>query len=150
MRGKLVLLTGFAAGYVLGAKAGTERYEEIRQQFNKLMGTEPAQQLQTQVRDVANRASEVVEQATTETINKAGEKAHGLVDTAEAKAPSGSGNSGTTDAGGTSGYAGSGGPAGASGSSGSTATAQKPKGSTSGVKTASKTGPDDDKSVTLP
>lgn len=27
---KLVLLTSFAAGYVLGAKAGRERYEQIR------------------------------------------------------------------------------------------------------------------------
>lgn len=26
---KLALATGFAAGYVLGAKAGTERYDEI-------------------------------------------------------------------------------------------------------------------------
>ena len=40
MRGRLALLTGFAAGYVLGTRAGTERYEQIRDQFNKLMGTE--------------------------------------------------------------------------------------------------------------
>ncbi len=34
---KLALATGFAAGYVLGAKAGTERYEQILAQFDKLM-----------------------------------------------------------------------------------------------------------------
>ena len=89
MRGRLALLTGLAAGYVLGAKAGQERYEEIRQQFNRLMGTEPAQQLQTQVRDVAARASEV----TTEGINKAGDKAAELVETAASKTSSGSSGS---------------------------------------------------------
>ncbi|MCW2544990.1 MAG: hypothetical protein JWM40_2542 [Frankiales bacterium] len=34
---KLALATGFAAGYVLGAKAGTERYEQIMTQLNGLM-----------------------------------------------------------------------------------------------------------------
>jgi hypothetical protein len=32
---KLTLMTGFAAGYVLGAKAGTERYDQI------IKGVEP-------------------------------------------------------------------------------------------------------------
>ena len=61
MRMRLGLLIGLGAGYVLGAKAGQERYEEIRQQFNQLMGTEQAQQLQAQMRDVASRATEVIE-----------------------------------------------------------------------------------------
>lgn len=30
MRGKLVLLVGFGIGYVLGARAGRERYEQIK------------------------------------------------------------------------------------------------------------------------
>ena len=62
MRLRLGLITGFAAGYVLGAKAGQERYEQIRQQFNELMGTEQAQQLQSQMREVASRAGEVIEE----------------------------------------------------------------------------------------
>ncbi len=33
---KLTLATGFAAGYVLGAKAGRERYEEIVTRVNGL------------------------------------------------------------------------------------------------------------------
>ena len=64
MRLRLGLITGFAAGYILGAKAGQERYEQIRQQFNELMGTEQAQQLQSQMRDVASRAGEVIESKT--------------------------------------------------------------------------------------
>ena len=62
MRMRLGLLIGLGTGYVLGAKAGQERYEEIRQQFNQLMGTEQAQQLQAQMRDVASRAGEVIEE----------------------------------------------------------------------------------------
>lgn len=34
---KLSLLTGFAAGYVLGAKAGTERYDQIVQSVGPLL-----------------------------------------------------------------------------------------------------------------
>ena len=85
MRYRLGLLTGFAAGYVLGSKAGTERYEQIREQVNKMMGTEPAQQLQTQVRDAAERAGALVEEKATEGIAKVGEMVGG-------DAASGSGN----------------------------------------------------------
>lgn len=35
---KLSLLTGFAAGYVLGAKAGTERYTQIMEKVDEVMG----------------------------------------------------------------------------------------------------------------
>ncbi|WP_406282152.1 hypothetical protein [Embleya sp. NBC_00896] len=39
MINKLTFVTGLAVGYVLGAKAGRERYEQIR----KLAGSPPAQ-----------------------------------------------------------------------------------------------------------
>ena len=35
---KLTLITGFAAGYLLGAKAGTERYDQIMAKLDELMG----------------------------------------------------------------------------------------------------------------
>ena len=73
MRLRLGLMTGFAAGYVLGAKAGQERYEQIRQQFNELMGTEQAQQLQSQMREVASRAGEVIEEKTSTATAKVSE-----------------------------------------------------------------------------
>ena len=73
MRFRLGLLTGFAAGYVLGSKAGRERYEEIRDGFNKLMGTEPAQQLQTEVRHAAERAGAVIEEKAAEGVAKVSE-----------------------------------------------------------------------------
>ncbi|BCJ45020.1 hypothetical protein GCM10010168_84060 [Actinoplanes ianthinogenes] len=36
MRGKLMFLTGLAAGFVLGSRAGREKYEEIRANAQKL------------------------------------------------------------------------------------------------------------------
>ncbi|GAA0570016.1 hypothetical protein GCM10010172_63060 [Paractinoplanes ferrugineus] len=36
MRGKMLFLTGLAAGFVLGSRAGREKYEEIRQNAKKL------------------------------------------------------------------------------------------------------------------
>ena len=43
MRFRLGMILGFVAGYVLGAKAGKDRYEQIVKAFKKLMGTEPVQ-----------------------------------------------------------------------------------------------------------
>lgn len=36
MRGKMLFLTGLAAGFVLGSRAGREKYEEIRENAKKL------------------------------------------------------------------------------------------------------------------
>jgi gas vesicle protein len=74
MRGRIGLMVGFAAGYVLGTKAGQERYEEIRDGFNRLMGTEPAQQLQAEVRQAAERAGALIEEKTSEGMSKVSDK----------------------------------------------------------------------------
>jgi len=44
MRYKATFLTGFAAGYVLGAKAGRARYETIAKQWRALVGKPEFQQ----------------------------------------------------------------------------------------------------------
>ena len=36
MRGKLMFITGLAAGFVLGSRAGREKYEEIRENAKKV------------------------------------------------------------------------------------------------------------------
>ena len=36
MRGKMLFLTGLAAGFVLGSRAGRKKYEEIRENAKKL------------------------------------------------------------------------------------------------------------------
>ena len=45
MAGNLKLLTGLAAGYVLGARAGRERYERIAAATRRLAGRPEVQQL---------------------------------------------------------------------------------------------------------
>ena len=77
MRFRLGLMVGMGAGYVLGAKAGQERYNEIRDRFNTLMGTEPAQQLQAQAQDAAQRASTVISEKASEGVAKVSEKVGG-------------------------------------------------------------------------
>ncbi|MFI6985089.1 YtxH domain-containing protein [Embleya sp. NPDC050154] len=43
MINKLTFVTGLAIGYVLGAKAGRERYEQIRKLSGTVAGSPPAQ-----------------------------------------------------------------------------------------------------------
>ena len=43
MRGKFGLIVGLAAGYVLGSRAGRERYEQIKSGFLQVWNTEPVQ-----------------------------------------------------------------------------------------------------------
>ncbi len=62
MRGKLILVTGIAIGYVLGAKAGRERYEQIRRGASRLWNDPRVQGPVQQAEDFAkDKAPEVVE-----------------------------------------------------------------------------------------
>jgi hypothetical protein len=54
MRGKTGLLLGFAGGYILGSKAGRQRYEQIRRMWSQLMGS-------TAVRRATERTKELAE-----------------------------------------------------------------------------------------
>jgi hypothetical protein len=56
MRGKLLFITGGLAGYVLGARAGRKRYEQIASAANELWNTKPVQRRVTEVRDFALNA----------------------------------------------------------------------------------------------
>ena len=53
MRGRLGMMIGFGAGYVLGAKAGKERYEQLRRLYENVMD-QPA------VRQATGRAKSAV------------------------------------------------------------------------------------------
>jgi hypothetical protein len=69
MLGKLAVAAGFAAGYVLGTKAGRQRYEEIVAQARKVAGNETVQStagaLQAKGADLVDKAkhSDLVEKA---------------------------------------------------------------------------------------
>lgn len=43
MRGKLALVVGFAAGYVMGARAGRNRYHQIKRLASKVWATDSVQ-----------------------------------------------------------------------------------------------------------
>lgn len=53
MRAKLLFLTGGLVGYVLGARAGRKRYDQIAAAANDLWNAEPVQRRVTEVRDAA-------------------------------------------------------------------------------------------------
>jgi len=53
MRGKVGFVIGLAAGYVLGTRAGRERYEQIKAQWLKMWNTEPVQEQVGRVKDFA-------------------------------------------------------------------------------------------------
>ena len=62
MKGKILLITGLAVGYVLGSRAGRERYEEIKTAANKLWNDPRVQKPYHQAEDfVKDKAPEVAE-----------------------------------------------------------------------------------------
>ena len=57
---KLVALTSFAAGYVLGAKAGRERYEQIRRMALRIRENPRVQETAHHAADMAREQAPVV------------------------------------------------------------------------------------------
>lgn len=57
MRGKAGLVFGLAIGYVLGTRAGRERYEQIKTQWLKLWNTDPVQKQVTKAKEFATSAA---------------------------------------------------------------------------------------------
>lgn len=77
MRFRLALVLGLAIGYVLGAKAGRERYEQIMSLWRTVRRSEPAQQIETEVRVAASKAGSRIEQKATEGVSKVTELVRG-------------------------------------------------------------------------
>ncbi|MFB8386253.1 hypothetical protein ACFC3F_03825 [Microbacterium sp. NPDC055910] len=57
MRGKAGLVVGLAVGYVLGTRAGRERYEQIKTQWLKVWHTDPVQKQVEKVTTFAKEAA---------------------------------------------------------------------------------------------
>ncbi|MBF0672198.1 MAG: YtxH domain-containing protein [Salinibacterium sp.] len=62
MRGKILILTGLAVGYVLGARAGRQRYEDIKSKATQLWNDPRVQTKVEAVEDFAkDKAPEVAD-----------------------------------------------------------------------------------------
>ncbi|WP_435747851.1 hypothetical protein [Microbacterium sp. PMB16] len=60
MKGKIGLVVGLGVGYVLGTRAGQERYEQIKKQWLKVWHTAPVQEHVGKVKDfVGDKAAAV-------------------------------------------------------------------------------------------
>ena len=63
---KLTLLIGIAIGYVLGARAGRERYEQIRTGARQFAGSPPVQSAATKAQETVAAQAPVVAEAVKE------------------------------------------------------------------------------------
>jgi hypothetical protein len=95
MRGKLMFLTGLAAGFVLGSRAGREKYEEIRENAKKVWESPSVQEAagvaQAQATKLYSEGKDKLQSS------KLGEKLH-VATTNESSDSLASSNSGTSGA----------------------------------------------------
>ncbi len=73
--GKLSFIAGLAAGYVLGAKAGRQRYEQIARTSGKVWNSEPVQKQVERGKEAARtKAAPVVADLVADAARATGEK----------------------------------------------------------------------------
>lgn len=87
---KLTLLIAAGAGYVLGTRAGRERYEQIKTQANKAWQTAPVQSAKEDVQDAAKQTASTVGAKVAEAATDAKDK---VVNTAKSNDDGGAGTS---------------------------------------------------------
>jgi hypothetical protein len=74
---KLTLVAGFGAGYVLGAKAGTERYDQIVATFRQIAGMPAVQEVTHTLADTAGQIGDKAKATVTEKVSAVGDKVTG-------------------------------------------------------------------------
>jgi hypothetical protein len=72
MRFRLGLVIGFGAGYVLGARAGRQRYEQLRAYWNQLTGSPTVQRAAERTKEVAGEGARRGLYAVQHGVEKAG------------------------------------------------------------------------------
>ena len=97
MVGKVLLLAAAGAGYVLGARAGRERYDQISSSVSRLWGNP---KVQSRVVDLEDKAGDLARQAGSVAQEKVGAAASSVAGTVKDKVSGGSNGSGgsSTDA----------------------------------------------------
>jgi hypothetical protein len=71
---RLPLLVAAGVGYVFGAKAGRERYEQLRSQFDKVKNDPRVQEKAQQAADLAKEKAPVVKDKLTDVAGTATDK----------------------------------------------------------------------------
>ena len=77
MRGRLGVLIGFGAGYVLGAKAGTERYEQLRRLYENVISSPGFQQATGKAKEAVGTGLGQAKDLASEGVSKVKDKASG-------------------------------------------------------------------------
>lgn len=79
MKFRFGLVVGVAAGYVLGTRAGYERYQQIQSAWRSVRQSDPAQRFSAEARHFADKAGTRLEQTAnrgvdqlSETLNSSG------------------------------------------------------------------------------
>ncbi len=83
----LGVISGLAVGYVLGTKAGRERYEQLRDLGRRIAGSDAGQQLQAEARQAKDRAGAVIGGKTSEGVAKVSELIHSDDESASGTTP---------------------------------------------------------------
>ena len=89
---KTGVLVGFGAGYVMGTRAGRERFEELKQNFDRLMGNPQVQRMAEKGKDVVETGARKGLSAVQGGVEKAADKVKDKLD-------GGSSGGGTTSTG---------------------------------------------------
>lgn len=67
---KMSFLIGFGAGYVLGAKAGTERYEQLKRLYENLQSSPQVRRATHKAKDAASTGFEKAQEVAQEGVDK--------------------------------------------------------------------------------
>ena len=84
---KLLLIGAAAAGYVLGTKAGRERYEQIKRQSSKVWNSEPVQHGVHEAEEVAKQAASAAGTKVADAASTAGSRVAAKVRSDDASEP---------------------------------------------------------------
>ena len=68
--GKLSFFVGFGAGYVLGSKAGTERYEQLRRLYDNVVSSPGFRQASGKAKDAVGTGLGQAKEKATEGVSK--------------------------------------------------------------------------------